>query len=164
VFGDFCTGEILLLNEGIPQSLLDTDLSITSFGEDDGGELYVVALGGDVHRIVSTGPAQPMIRIDGVDVRRRSGGEPQQPVITRSNGRNFEIVIRGSGFVEGAEVFVSGRKLKNKEIDFSETELTARLRRSTLSQPGILIVEVVNPDGSRSNIFEIELIPRVPQN
>jgi glucose/arabinose dehydrogenase len=163
VFGDFCSGEILLLNEGILQSLLDTDLHIASFGEDDSGEVYVVALEGALHRIVKAGVVEPRIRIDGVEVRRRSSGEAQQPVITRSNGRNFEIVIRGSGFVEGAGVFVSGSKMKNKEVTYSDTELTARLRRSTLSQPGILEVEVVNPDGARSNVFEIELIPRAPQ-
>jgi hypothetical protein len=33
--------------------LLDTSLLIASFGEDEGGEIYVVGLGGSIHRIVS---------------------------------------------------------------------------------------------------------------
>jgi len=56
VFGDFCTGELFALRaaaSGAPVTrLLDTELSISSFGEDEEGEIYVVALGGSVFRIV----------------------------------------------------------------------------------------------------------------
>src|SRR5206468_96046 len=38
---------------GVSSRLLDTSLNISSFGEDEAGELYVVGLGGTVHRIVS---------------------------------------------------------------------------------------------------------------
>ena len=53
VFGDFCTGEIFVLQGGGVQLLLDTSLQISSFGEDAAGELYVVGLGGTVHRLVA---------------------------------------------------------------------------------------------------------------
>jgi len=53
VFGDFCTGEIFVLDGGAPVLLLDTGLSIASFGEDEAGEIYVVGLGGTVHRLVA---------------------------------------------------------------------------------------------------------------
>jgi glucose/arabinose dehydrogenase len=57
VYGDFCTGEILTLRpvmSGATETLLaDTDLRISSFGEDEAGEIYVVGLGGTVHRIES---------------------------------------------------------------------------------------------------------------
>ncbi|MGH7311460.1 MAG: PQQ-dependent sugar dehydrogenase, partial [Candidatus Rokuibacteriota bacterium] len=63
VFADFCTGEIFQLHpaaSGAPQTLLlDTTLNIASFGEDQAGELYVVGLGGTVHRIVPAAPAPP---------------------------------------------------------------------------------------------------------
>src|SRR5438105_4204631 len=52
-FGDFCRGEILSLASGAPNLLLDTSLSISSFGEDEAGEIYVGGLGGTVHRIAS---------------------------------------------------------------------------------------------------------------
>ena len=39
---------------GAPNLLLDTALNISSFGEDEAGEIYVVGLGGTVHRIAST--------------------------------------------------------------------------------------------------------------
>jgi glucose/arabinose dehydrogenase len=52
VFGDFCSGEVFLFDGGGQRVLLDTPLSLASFGEDEAGELYVVGLGGTVHRLV----------------------------------------------------------------------------------------------------------------
>ena len=52
VFGDLCTGEIFGLVGLQTAVLLDTDLSIASFGEDRAGELYVVDLKGTIHAIV----------------------------------------------------------------------------------------------------------------
>ena len=55
VFGDFCTGEIFQ-REGAGMSLLlDTGLNISSFGEDEAGEIYVVNLGGTIDRIATGG-------------------------------------------------------------------------------------------------------------
>lgn len=58
IYGDFCTGEIFGATENTnglwqQQVLLDTDLDITSFGEDDDGELYVADLGGRVFALVA---------------------------------------------------------------------------------------------------------------
>lgn len=62
LFGDYCSGEIFGVKEaevagggvvGEPSVLLDTDLKISSFGEDGRGELYVVDHSGGVYRIVS---------------------------------------------------------------------------------------------------------------
>ena len=53
VFGDYCTGEIFSLTGATLGVVLDTSLNISSFGEDEAGEMYVVGLGGTVHRIAS---------------------------------------------------------------------------------------------------------------
>jgi glucose/arabinose dehydrogenase len=55
IFGDYCTGEIFMRQNGLDTSpvLIDTTLSISSFGEDEAGELYVVDLGGTLSRIVA---------------------------------------------------------------------------------------------------------------
>ena len=69
VYGDYCTGEIFAW-DGVNQSLLlDTTMNISSFGEDDLGELYVVALGGSVSKIVSATPCT-----FGIDPGSRSVG------------------------------------------------------------------------------------------
>jgi glucose/arabinose dehydrogenase len=60
VHGDFCSGEIFGLwshqtgqEIGSPHLLLATDLKISSFGQDQAGELYVVDHGGGIYRIVA---------------------------------------------------------------------------------------------------------------
>jgi hypothetical protein len=62
VFGDFCTGEIFQLGQVAagtpPELLLDTTSSLASFGEDEGGEIYVVGLEGSVFRLAAS-PAPP---------------------------------------------------------------------------------------------------------
>jgi glucose/arabinose dehydrogenase len=57
VFGDYCSGEIWVVaaNAGAPATrtrLLDTGLLISSFGQTNKGELYVVDLGGRLYRVV----------------------------------------------------------------------------------------------------------------
>jgi glucose/arabinose dehydrogenase len=53
VFGDFCSGEIFMLKDGVQSVLLDTTLQISSFGEDEGGEIYVVSLTGSIFRLTN---------------------------------------------------------------------------------------------------------------
>ena len=53
VFADFCSGEIFGYLKGSYRVLLDTDLQISSFGEDRSGELYVLDHGGSVHKLTS---------------------------------------------------------------------------------------------------------------
>jgi glucose/arabinose dehydrogenase len=54
VFGDFCSGEVFLLTAGLTEVLIDTNLLISSFGEDEAGEIYVLDhAGGGVAKIVN---------------------------------------------------------------------------------------------------------------
>lgn len=54
IYGDYCTGEYWLWN-GISSTLVEnTPRNISSFGEDQNGELYIVGLGGTVDKIVSS--------------------------------------------------------------------------------------------------------------
>lgn len=54
VFADFCTGEIFLLDHGIRTVILGSGVNISSFGEDEAGEIYVVGLGGTLQRLINT--------------------------------------------------------------------------------------------------------------
>jgi len=51
VYADLCTGEVFLLQGGVQSLLFDSNNIISSFGEDEAGELYVVELGSTVFRI-----------------------------------------------------------------------------------------------------------------
>lgn len=52
VYGDYCSGEILLWRNNQQVLQLDTSRNISSFGEDEDGEIYVVGLGGTIDKIV----------------------------------------------------------------------------------------------------------------
>jgi hypothetical protein len=53
VFGDFCSGEIFLLEGGQFRVIAGTGANVSSFGQDEEGELYVVTYGGAVSRIAA---------------------------------------------------------------------------------------------------------------
>ena len=52
IFGDYCSGEIFTLTNGHLSVLLSTEQNISSFGEDEDGELYIVGHGGTIHKLV----------------------------------------------------------------------------------------------------------------
>lgn len=58
IFGDFCSGEIFMFQNGVQTVLADTELSISSFAEDESGEIYVISHGGTISRIAGSIPAQ----------------------------------------------------------------------------------------------------------
>lgn len=60
VFGDFCSGKIWSYSPDTDQTALltDTNLSISSFGEDRNGEIYVVSLDGGVYALVKSGETE----------------------------------------------------------------------------------------------------------
>ncbi|MEW6613754.1 MAG: PQQ-dependent sugar dehydrogenase, partial [Pseudomonadota bacterium] len=51
LYADYCSGEIFGLRDGRQRVLLPTKLRITSFGQDEQGEVYVVGHEGTVHRL-----------------------------------------------------------------------------------------------------------------
>jgi uncharacterized protein (TIGR03437 family) len=51
LFGDYCSGEIFSLTQGAMALVKSSGLQVSSFGEDETGELYVVGLGGTVYRL-----------------------------------------------------------------------------------------------------------------
>ena len=163
VFADFCTGEIFMLSGGATSLLLDTTLSISSFGEDEAGEVYVVGIEGTVSRISNPNPPAPppsSLVIEQAIVRRRSNGEVLQPVTVNSNGKKYEVVLFGSGFVEDSKIFVNGKKLgADLENAGGATVLVARLKKNMLAEPGALIIEFENPNDARSNQFTLQVVP-----
>jgi glucose/arabinose dehydrogenase len=56
VFGDYCSGLLFTLHvdEGTvtPKVVLESGLSITAFGTDEAGEVYLAHVGGSIHRVV----------------------------------------------------------------------------------------------------------------
>ena len=163
VYGDYCTGEIWLLQNGVTSLLTDTALNITSFGEDEAGEIYVVGQGGTVQRIGNDAP--PAFTITSAIVRKRSTGVELSPVSVRPNGKKFEIVVfEGPNPAPTAgEVFVvlNGVQIQAESTATIEGNqiFVARLKRFTLASPGPLTVEVRRADGTRSNALTLQIVP-----
>lgn len=162
VYADFCSGEIFSLGVGGQSVLLDTGMNISSFGEDEAGEIYVVGLGGTIHRLINPNPPPPsLLSIRWAGVRRRSNHVLLQPITTRDNGKKFEVVLAGAGYVSNSVILVNGRELKTEvqETDLEATVLVGRLRRYMLVDPVTFIVEFVNPDGAHSDQIVLQVIP-----
>jgi hypothetical protein len=132
-----------MLLDGAPMPLLDTSLNISSFGEDEAGELYVVGLGGAVYRIKNPTPPPPPspdFQIGTALVRKRANGNVLQPVTVRPNGKKFEVVIAEMVAAPvpqsvGASVQVNGAVL---EASYTVNEIgmpifVARLKRFMLA-------------------------------
>ncbi|MGF1614620.1 MAG: PQQ-dependent sugar dehydrogenase [Gammaproteobacteria bacterium] len=55
VVGDYCSGDVMRLQQHQVQVLLETELGISSFGEDEAGEIYVIDHAGGVYRLAPNG-------------------------------------------------------------------------------------------------------------
>jgi hypothetical protein len=161
VYGDFCTGEIFTLIDGQQDVLFDSSLSIASFGEDEAGEIYVVGLGGTIHRLVNATSSAPLTLMSAF-VIRRSSGNVLNPIVIQGNGKRFDIVVVVDRFDRaGATILINGRKMKNtipSELDVGSPTLKASLRRETLSEPGPLVIEVLTRDGILSNQIVLQVL------
>ncbi len=79
VFGDLCTGEIFLLNGGVQSVIAQGPGALSSFGEDESGEIYVVGIEGTIQRIVNTdAPAMPTLYIPAAAATSLSRAEPDE--------------------------------------------------------------------------------------
>jgi len=72
LYGDFCSGVIWGLRQDGPSwqngPLLDSALSITSFGEDEAGEMYVLDLvTGNLYQGQAQSPLMPDVKANGLD-------------------------------------------------------------------------------------------------
>ena len=165
IYGDYCTGEILMLQNGAEKLLADTSLGITSFGEDEAGEIYVTGEGGTLHRLDLNPPPTTPFAIGRAWVRKRASGAVLDPISVRGNGKKFEIVVLESSTPTAASanatVVVNGIELAT---DYTSTEtehpiFVARLKGFMLATPGPLVVEVVRADGTRSNKLTLQVVP-----
>jgi hypothetical protein len=150
VYGDYCSGEIwaasALGGAWTPVPLPIETETLTTFGEDVAGELYVGTETGFLYRIDSAGPQTPVIGTISPDRGYERGGD--------------RVTITGASFASGAEVLF-GATPAAAVIVVSPTELTA------ITPPlpkGVVDVNVSNPGAPpavRPGGFVYLEIPRV---
>jgi glucose/arabinose dehydrogenase len=136
VYGDYCSGELFLLQGGVQSVVTRTNLNITSFGEDESGELYVVGQGGTISRIVDPSATDTVTRTFNISAHGAvSFDDAGQPNLTRGYTR-----IQTANRANGAELpsgmaIVSSRQ---QGVVVSETSFAA----SPLISAGRIYAEV----------------------
>lgn len=134
IFGDLCKGQIFGATESggvwTAQFMLDPALSISSFGEDQAGEVYVCDLNGAVYRI--DGVSNPVPSLTSIQPNTVIAGDP-----------GFSLSVTGTSFVPGATVRWNG---SNRATTFnSSTSLTAQISAGDVASAGIESVTVFSP-------------------
>ena len=86
VYGDFCSGEIFSWNGSAQTLELDTTMTISSFGEDENGEIYVVNHNGSVSRIASTSPPPCTFSISPTSRNVAADGGSGEVAVTGGSG------------------------------------------------------------------------------
>lgn len=94
VYGDYCSGEIFAWDGSAQTLLLDSALNISSFAEDEQGELYVVSLGGTVSRIAST--ASCTYAISPTNAAYPNGGGAGSVAVTTAAGCSWTATSNAS--------------------------------------------------------------------
>jgi glucose/arabinose dehydrogenase len=148
IYGDLCTGEIFQLLGGNQTLQIDTSLTISSFGEDEAGEIYVIGIGGSVNRLVNTSatctyslsPATPAFRANG----NTGSIVVTTPVnctwTAQSNSSFINITAGTSGTGVGA-------------VTYTVSPNPGALRTGTLTIAGQTITVTQGP---KENVFDFE--------
>ncbi len=97
IYGDYCTGEIWQFVNGQTSLLQDTPFSVSSFGEDEGGEIYVCGLGnGIVYRITNTTSPRTLGTVSSASYDKEAGVARESIAATFGTGlANGEFAAPG---------------------------------------------------------------------
>ncbi len=96
IYADYCTGEIWQFLNGQISLVQDTAFNISSFGEDEGGEIYVADLsGGRILRLTNTTSPRNVATVDSASYNTGAGIAPEAIASTfgtgLANGENSAV-------------------------------------------------------------------------
>jgi hypothetical protein len=94
VYGDLCSGEIFMLQGGVQTVLLDTAFQITSFGEDEAGEIYMVTGEGSIFHL-----ANP----DAINTAQRSYAIADDGAFMAATAGSADKLTVGYGRIQAAQ-------------------------------------------------------------
>jgi glucose/arabinose dehydrogenase len=151
LYGDECSGRIRAATQSGDGSwnatiLQDTALSISSFGEDEPGEMYVANLGGTVYRIEPTPYPAPTTT-------------SLSPTSVIAGGAAFPLTVHGTGFTYESVVRWNGSDRPTTFV--SSSQLTAQISAIDIDAAATASVQVFTPPpgGGLSNAqtFTVDL-------
>ena len=157
VFGDFCSGVIWGAEPGSngvwsTRVLADSGLSITSFGEDQRGELYVVDRGGSVYRFAASALLSDDFEAGDFNTWNRATGNVAivQPGL-KGSGHALEVAVDGSR----TESMLLTKAPRKEEV------LTVRfLLNANRVDLGGEAVEILRLMGGGNSLVRLELEPK----
>ncbi|MBL8150807.1 MAG: PQQ-dependent sugar dehydrogenase [Blastocatellia bacterium] len=152
-FGDFCTGRIFGFKDRTFREMLKTELNISSFGEDEDGEVYVVNLAGTVSRIVAPAPRCLLTCPEDVEVADTDGdgSEVVSFDLPKSLGEcNTLSFSRASGttFPVGTTPITVNSSTGNATCSFNVIVRPANFCSLTCPKD----IEVIDEDGNGSEV------------
>jgi glucose/arabinose dehydrogenase len=152
LYGDYCTGRIWGATQDAAGNwsateLLHPPIFISSFGEDEVGNIYVVNHGGTIYRVTST-TDYPVPAVAGTSPGSAIAGDP-----------GVSLTVRGSGFHPDSIVRWNGAGRPTAYV--SPFELTASISAADLDTIGTASVTVFNPApaGGVSNARSFDINP-----
>lgn len=136
LYADYCSGIVWGATHDCSGAWSTTQLvqspyNISSFGEDESGEVYLTHLGGAVYRIASTPDHLVPAAAD------------MSLTVAIQNDPGFTLAVNGSGFDGGSVVRWNGTDRPTTLL--CPTRLSAAIAASDLSTAGIAMVTVFNP-------------------
>ncbi len=106
LYGDYCSGQVWSWANGSQNPLIPSQRNITSFGEDEEGELYIVGGGGTIDKILGN---KPSADFDGDLVTDVS--------VYRPSDGNWYIRNSGSGTISTVDFGLAGDIPAAKDFD-----------------------------------------------
>ena len=136
LYSDYCSGIVWGASRDCSgvwstTQLVDSPYNISTFGEDESGEVYVAHLGGAVYRISAT---QDHLVPAAADMN---------PTTAIQGDPGFTLTVNGSGFDGGSVVRWNGADRPTTLL--CPTRLSAAISASDLSTAGTVTVTVFNP-------------------
>lgn len=123
-------------------------------GSTSNEQTFTVRSAGDPDPDPDPDPVTPALTSFFVYKKKRN--KPVSPVKAGIKGKKFRLVVTGTGFDTGAELFVGDELLQIESR--SSTEMVARLTNALTASPGQLTVQVRNPDGKLSNTLTLAIV------
>jgi glucose/sorbosone dehydrogenase len=129
VYGDYCSGEIFTWDGRAQTTLLRTTLDISSFGEDERGELYVTDLEGSINKIVAV-PC--VVTVSPAGARLRAAGGSGEITVSTTTGCGWTAVSNAPWITIAAPGAGSGQG----SVRYTVARSSGRFRVGTLNIAG----------------------------
>ena len=111
-------------------------------------------------------PAQDALQL--AEVRLSFKGKPVNKLVSGNKVKKYSMELTGTGFVSGSRVIVSSIRAYLSDLSRPEapvattyesaTALQAQFLRGSAPPPGLLLINILNPDGKESNTLGVDVI------